>query len=685
MADTTTPNYGLTKPEVGASEDTWGTKINTNLNLIDTQMKVSDDRSATNTTTANAALARSGGTMTGVIAGFESTGIDDNATSTAITIDASENVGIGVVPEGDWDSRYNALQLNDGSALAAYTSGTAFGTILSTNQRVTANTFVGGNKYIATAPASLYLQDNSGQHQFYTAPSGTADSAISWTTAMTIDNSGNVGIGTASPDEMLHVMQSSAGAVTAHTESVIVAEKSGNCYFSALGTTGAGLLMANTAGNEIGRINYNFNENSMQFYASNAERMRIDSSGNVGIGTSSPSAKLHVNGSTVHTAGDVKNSIAGTYKLFGANGTAGSTSYVTYCFEGDNNTGMYHPAADTVGFVTGGSERMRIDSSGRVLVGITGASGFASLESNDLAITGNCILARASGNVLVGNTVETGTSTTSGGASFVPSSLDRTVLKLGHTRDSSVTATIQSFYYKTSQVGFIGSSNTSTIFGTSSDYRLKTDVQPMTGATDRVKLLKPCNFEWIANGTRVDGFIAHEAQEVVPEAVHGTKDAMKDEEYEVTPATGDVFTAAIAEVTTESQVMETVETGSYVNLAGETIVETTEQGVTTELIETVVQRQDVDGVSTEVEVQVTTQVPTMETVINTEAVAEVIHSADVEQPETLEEGQQWRETTAAVMGTRSVPDMQGIDQSKLVPLLTATIQELIARIEALEA
>ena len=42
------------------------------------------------------------------------------------------------------------------------------------------------------------------------------------------------------------------------------------------------------------------------------------------------------------------------------------------------------------------------------------------------------------------------------------------------------------------------------------------------------------------------------------------------------------------------------------------------------------------------------------------------------------------ETTAAVMGTRSVPDMQGIDQSKLVPLLTATIQELIARIEALE-
>jgi len=65
MADTTTPNYGLTKPEVGASEDTWGTKINTNLNLIDTQMKVSDDRSAANTTVANAALPKAGGELTG--------------------------------------------------------------------------------------------------------------------------------------------------------------------------------------------------------------------------------------------------------------------------------------------------------------------------------------------------------------------------------------------------------------------------------------------------------------------------------------------------------------------------------------------------------------------------------------------------------------------------------------------
>jgi len=63
---------------------------------------------------------------------------------------------------------------------------------------------------------------------------------------------------------------------------------------------------------------------------------------------------------------------------------------------------------------------------------------------------------------------------------------------------------------------------------------------------------------------------------------------------------------------------------------------------------------------------------------------EVVHSSNVEQPETLEDGQQWRETAEAVMGTRSVPDYQGIDQSKLVPLLTAALQEALSEIADLK-
>ena len=87
----------------------------------------------------------------------------------------------------------------------------------------------------------------------------------------------------------------------------------------------------------------------------------------------------------------------------------------------------------------------------------------------------------------------------------------------------------------TTEVGAIRSTSSSTSFITSSDYRLKENVVPMTGAIDRIKLFKPLRFNFITNPSKVvDGFLAHEAQEIVPEAVDGTKDEM--EEYEATPA-----------------------------------------------------------------------------------------------------------------------------------------------------
>jgi len=173
---------------------------------------------------------------------------------------------------------------------------------------------------------------------------------------------------------------------------------------------------------------------------------------------------------------------------------------------------------------------------------------------------------------------------TSGGAKVVAQAI-----ATGTTYSASWPATGGTALYmqvNSSAVGSITTTTSATAYNTSSDYRLKTDVQPMTGASARVQALNPVNFEWIADGTRVDGFLAHEAQTVVPEAVTGTKDAMRDEEYEVTPAVLD-------------------DDGNVV--------------------------------------------------------------------------------TPAVMGTRSVPDYQGIDQSKLVPLLTAALQEALTKIDALEA
>jgi hypothetical protein len=81
--------------------------------------------------------------------------------------------------------------------------------------------------------------------------------------------------------------------------------------------------------------------------------------------------------------------------------------------------------------------------------------------------------------------------------------------------------------------GRITSSSYSTQFTTTSDYRLKEDVKEIADATDKLKLLKPCNFKWTEGEERSDGFIAHELQEVIPEAVTGVKDEMMEEDYEV--------------------------------------------------------------------------------------------------------------------------------------------------------
>ena len=196
---------------------------------------------------------------------------------------------------------------------------------------------------------------------------------------------------------------------------------------------------------------------------------------------------------------------------------------------------------------------------------------------------------------------------------------------------------------------------TSVAYRTSSDYRLKENVVDFADSIDRVKQLNPVRFNFIGEDPVVDGFLAHEVQDIVPEAIGGTKDAMKDEEYEVSPAVyedvvhpaveavyEDVFHPATYEEVVHPEVEATYdEDGNELTPAVE---EYTEQVLLTE--------------------EYTEQV--------------LVNKAQEERTESLL-------VTEAVTDTRSVPDYQGIDQSKLVPLLTAALQEAVAKIEALEA
>jgi hypothetical protein len=83
--------------------------------------------------------------------------------------------------------------------------------------------------------------------------------------------------------------------------------------------------------------------------------------------------------------------------------------------------------------------------------------------------------------------------------------------------------------YGGTNVGHIDVAASSTAYVTSSDYRLKENIAPMTGALAKVATLKPCTYTWKATGEQADGFIAHELEEVCPHAVYGEKDAVNED------------------------------------------------------------------------------------------------------------------------------------------------------------
>ena len=143
----------------------------------------------------------------------------------------------------------------------------------------------------------------------------------------------------------------------------------------------------------------------------------------------------------------------------------------------------------------------------------------------------------SSGNVMVGKTVTTATTQGvaleyDGGCRFTRNESGTGVLGYFINANATVTSGYRFISFRATsgftEVGTITTNGTSTTaYNTSSDYRLKNTIVPMTGALDKVALLKPVSYKWIIDGSDGQGFIAHELQEVVPDCVSGEKDAVE--------------------------------------------------------------------------------------------------------------------------------------------------------------
>ena len=402
---------------------------------------------------------------------------------------------------------------------------------------------------------------------------GIDDNATS--TAMTLDASGNVGIGTAAPAYHLHLNKNTDDdglfiGSTSNTENKRI-------VFGTAGSIGkAAIATLNEA--TFGRKSLNFYTNSAGDNTTDIDyanpRMVITNTGNVGIGLTGPSSILQLahEDPELYSASSV---LASNARLRLRNSSATTGSYSALTLQALNDSGSVgtwniislattnnydnHLVFHTRTGASTYAERMRINSSGNLIVGSDNSTQVGYIHKTYINFTGT-------------------------GASYA-------VLGLRH--GSTATRRQINFMNPNGIVGRIQTSGSATSYVTSSDYRLKENVVDITDGIERVKQLSPKRFNFIADADlTVDGFIAHETQTVVPEAIDGVKD-------------------------------ETQAIGNLLDANG-TVVE-----------------------------------------------------QNIPQPEEMPEGNTWTETG-------SEPVYQGIDQSKLVPLLTAALQEALTKIDDLE-
>jgi len=266
-------------------------------------------------------------------------------------------------------------------------------------------------------------------------------------------------------------------------------------------------------------------DTNIRFETGTNERMRIDNSGNVGIGTTSPNVELEIAGAgemlRLQSSDTNKASIRAIQSGGGDRwilGTLDSNDSVT--LQASNSTGELI-------FETGGAtERARISSGGRMSIGTTSTSFRFNVVSDQ---------------------------------SDYVAQFDRNVDIDGNFRNHI------KFSRGGTAVGEIKTSQSATQYGTSSDHRLKENVEGMTGAIARVKQLSPKRFSWIVDeldSPNFDGFLAHEAQTVVPQAVSGTHNAVDDDGKAVMQGIDHshlvpLLTGALQEAITKIETLET--------------------------------------------------------------------------------------------------------------------------------
>ena len=502
--------------------------------------------------------------------------VESNGQTHMLFVDAGKDaVGIGTTPE-QWEAgQFFALQIGKGGALYGRAAGDEDRNGLTSNCYHASD----GWKYIAASAHATRYDQSDGNHIWFTAGTGTADAAVSFSETARIDTSGRLLVGTSSysstrPSGAIHLDNTSTtpgfGNISLGFNGTTADNHNVLNFYRTRGTS-SGAVTIVQSGDHLGSIAFSgadgtdAKSQAAQIYAqvdgspasndmpgrlilattadgaaSPTERVRIDSSGDVGIGETAPLGKLHVK------TGDS-----------GASSVGASAD--EFVIEGSANTGMTILSGTTnQGLINfGDSDDVNVGN-----ITYDHNSNFMSVKTNDterLRILNN-------GDISTFDRVSINNSGTHGYNSLAVdgTSASNHVAYFKDTRtDSASGAGMIQFRRTNGVVGTISTSTSATSYNTSSDYRLKENVVDLDGAIARVKQLAPKRFNFIADdSTTVDGFLAHEAQTVVPEAVTGTHNEVDEDDNPVYQGIDQsklvpLLTAALQEAIAKIETLET--------------------------------------------------------------------------------------------------------------------------------
>jgi hypothetical protein len=354
----------------------------------------------------------------------------------------------------------------------------------------------GGALRFGNATDSAYMYSDSNETNIATATNKRMIFSINTSEKMRLDTAGNLGLGvTPSPtDGTLKWLQVSGTAIFSGQVGTESMRLGSNWYYNGgfkYQGTGTATTYDQAAGAHIWRTAASGTAgNAISF----TQAMTLDADGDLGVGVTSPSARLHVASGDANVALIATSRASGAFIQYNLAASGAGLGYLgassQFMSTGTSSDFGIRAEANLL-FATGGNtERARITSDGNLLVGTTSA------------IQGGTICSLYDGQTRNGIVLQT--TFTSAGTTFI-----RFVNSAG-----------------TAQGAIDANSTTTVAYSTSSDYRLKNTIIPMTGALAKVALLKPVTYKWNVDNSDGEGFIAHELAEVCPYAVVGEKDAV---------------------------------------------------------------------------------------------------------------------------------------------------------------